>query len=106
MWVDKYFRKEHKSHKIFKKNTSKVIIVAAKTSLRLLTVTTEKLNKKKKKDGLPCNYRQKNDCPMDGKCRKMNTIYNCITSVPTKPDKSYIGLSEKEWKKRYYNHRK
>ena len=47
--VDKYFRKEHKSHKIFKKNTSKVIIVAAKTSLRLLTVTTEKLNKQKKK---------------------------------------------------------
>ena len=47
--VDKYFRKEHKSHKIFKKNTSKVIIVAAKTSLRLLTVTTEKLNKQRKK---------------------------------------------------------
>ena len=28
------------------------------------------------------------------------------SSVPTKPDKSYIGLSEDEWKKRYYNHRK
>ena len=104
--VDKYFRKEHKSHKIFKKNTSKVIIVAAKTSLRLLTVTTEKLNKQKKEDGLPCNYRQKNDCPMNGKSRTMNIIYNCITSVPTKPDKSCIGLSEEEWKKRYYNHRK
>ena len=26
-------------------------------------------------------------------------------TVPTKPDKSYIGLSEDEWKKRYYNHR-
>ena len=43
---------------------------------------------------------------MDGKCRTMNTIYKCIASVPTKPDKTYIGLSKDEWKKRYYNHRK
>ena len=43
---------------------------------------------------------------MDRKCRTMNTVYKCIVSVPTKPDKSYIGLSGDEWKKRYYNHRK
>ena len=36
----------------------------------------------------------------------MSLPYNYITSVPTKPDKSYIVLSEEEWKKRYYNHRK
>ena len=48
------------------------------------------------------------DCPLDRKCRTMNTVYKCIASVPTKPDKSYIyiGISEDEWKKRYYNHRK
>ena len=43
---------------------------------------------------------------MDGKCRTMNTVYKCIASVSTKPDKSFIGLSEDEWKKRYYNHRR
>ena len=32
----------------------------------------------------------------------MNTVYKCIASVATKPDKSYIGLSEDEWKKPYY----
>ena len=42
---------------------------------------------------------------MDGKWRTMNTVYKYIASVPTKPDKSYTGLSEGEWKKRYYNHR-
>ena len=42
---------------------------------------------------------------MDGKCRTMNTVYKCTASVITKPDKSYIGLSEDEWKKRYCNHR-
>ena len=36
----------------------------------------------------------------------MNAVYKCIASVPTKPDKSYIGLCEDEWKKRYDNHRK
>ena len=43
---------------------------------------------------------------MDGKYCTMNTVYKCIVSVPTKPDKSYIGLSGHEWRKRYYNHRK
>ena len=44
----------------------------------------------KKGESLPCNGRQKNDCPMDGKCRTMKTVYKCIASVPTKPDKNYI----------------
>ena len=43
---------------------------------------------------------------MDAEYWTMNIIYNCIVSVPIKPDKSYTGLSEKEWKKRYYNQRK
>ena len=60
----------------------------------------------KKGESLPCNGRQKNDCPMDGKCRTMKTVYKCIASVPTKPDKNYIRLSQDEWKKHYYNHRK
>ena len=47
----------------------------------------------KKGESLPCNGRQKNDCPMDGKCRTM-TVYKCIASVPTKPDKNYIRLSQ------------
>ena len=60
----------------------------------------------KKGESLPCNGRQKNDCPMDGKCHTMKTVYKCIASVPTKPDKNYIRLSQDEWKKHYYNHRK
>ena len=60
----------------------------------------------KKEESLLCNYRQKNDCPMGGKYRTMNKVYKCIALLPTKPDKSYAGLSEDEWKKRYYNHTK
>ena len=35
-----------------------------------------------------------------------NVLYNCIASTPTKPQRFYIGTSEDEWKKQYYNHTK
>ena len=41
---------------------------------------------------------------MQGKCRMKNTLYKCTASTPTKPQRVYIGISEDEWKKRYYNH--
>ena len=73
---------------------------------QIINSHNRKVKQPKKEESLSCNCRQKNDCPMDGKCRTMNTVYKRIASVPTKPDKSYIGLSEDEWKKPYYNHRK
>ena len=71
---------------------------------QIINSHNRKVKQPTKEESLSCNCRQKNDCPMDGKCRTMNTVYKCIASVPTKPDKSYIGLSEDEWKKPYYNH--
>ena len=41
---------------------------------------------------------------MQGKCRMKNALYKCIASTPTKPQRIYLGKSEDEWKKRYYNH--
>ena len=35
-----------------------------------------------------------------------NVPYKCIASTPTKPRRVYIGISEDEWKKWYYNHTK
>ena len=67
---------------------------------QIINSHNRKVKQPKKEKSLSC------DCPMDGKCRTMNTVYKRIASVPTKPDKSYIGLSEDEWKKPYYNHRK
>ena len=72
---------------------------------QIINSHNRKVEGPKKEESLSCNCRQNNDCPMDGKCRTVNTVYKCIASVPTKTDKSYTGLSEDEWKKRYYNHR-
>ena len=57
-----------------------------------------KVKQTKIEESLSCNCRQKNDCPMDSKCSKMNTVYKWIASVPTKPEKTYTRLSQDEWK--------
>ena len=103
---EKNFPKEHKLHKIFNKNTLKVSYSYSLNMTQIINSHNGKVKQPKKEESLSCNCRQKNDCPMDGKCHTMNKVYKCIASVPTKLDKSYIGLSEDEWKKCYYNHRK
>ena len=64
---------------------------------QIINTHNRKVKQIKKEESLSCNYQQKNDFPMDGKCHTMNRVYKCIASVPTKPDKSYIELSEDEW---------
>ena len=104
--VEKPFPKENNLHKISNKNMLKVSYSCSQNMTQIINSHNKKVKQTKKEESLSCNCRQKNDCPMDGKCRTMNTVYKCIASVPTKPDKSYIGLSEDEWQKRYYDHRK
>ena len=53
----------------------------------------------KKSENLSCNCREKQSCPLNGRCREKNVIYKCVASVPNKEDKVYIGLTEGEWKK-------
>ena len=47
----------------------------------------------------PCNYRKKEDCPSEGKCRIENIIYQCIVSTSGHPDKVYLGTAEGDFKK-------
>ena len=103
--VEKHFPKEHKLQNIFNKNTLKVSYSCSQNMIQIINSHNRRVKQTKTEESLPCNCRQKNDCPMDSKCRTINTPCKCIASVPTKPDKSYIGISEDEWKKRCYNHR-
>ena len=52
-----------------------------------------------------CNCRVKEECPMDGKWKTMDAIYDCRVSSP-ELQKIYFELAEKKWKKWYYNHKK
>lgn len=55
-----------------------------------------------KTNTLPCNCRNKNECPLNGNCRQSNVLYKCVASTPNEPDKTYIGITEREFKTRYY----
>ena len=55
-----------------------------------------------------CNCRNKNNCPLDGKCLTPNIIYEAqITSNQLNyKQKVYIGTAETDFKHRFNNHTK
>ena len=53
---------------------------------------------------LPCNSRKKKDCPLEGKCRANDIVYNCITSAIGFPNKVYLRTTRGEVKKRFDSH--
>jgi len=54
----------------------------------------------------PCNCRIKASCPLEDKCCVENVIYKCVVAAANRPNKVYIGLTERDFKKRFYNHNK
>ena len=52
----------------------------------------------------PCNCRKKHECPLDGKCRTENIVYKCASLVHGYPNKVYLGTTEGDFKKCFYNH--
>ena len=47
-----------------------------------------------------CNYRKKEDCSLEGKCRPENAIYNYKVSTSGHADKAYLGTAEGNIKKK------
>ena len=54
---------------------------------------------------LPGNFRKKEECPLEGKCRANDIIYKCITSATGFPNKAELGTAQVEFKKWFYNHK-
>ena len=60
-------------------------------------------NNKKTNTTILCNCREKNTCPLNGKCKIANVIYEA--KVITKDsEKKYIGSTGGEFKSRFYGH--
>ena len=104
--IDKHFPRTHKMHKIFNRNTIKVSYSCTENISRIIKAHNKRVSSKSHEQTSSCNCRNKNECPMDGKCQITNAIYKCNVVSPSHPEKVYIGLAEGEWKKRYYNHTK
>ena len=72
---------------------------------KIISSHNAKITRPKPEDP-PCNCRVKEDCPLDGKCRMTNVVYQAtVTTEETPPKKeTYIGLSSTQFKFRYSNH--
>lgn len=67
-----------------------------KTSTSNLSRTQDSSNKE-------CNCKQKDLCPMNGKCLQTNIIYQASVTSNNNTE-TYIGLTETQFKTRYRNH--
>ena len=101
--IDKHFPKPNKLHKIFNRNTVKVSYSCTESMGRIINSHNKTIICPLNRETLPCNCRNKDTCPLDGKCRSRNVIYKCKTN-PT--DKVYIGLTSREFKERHGGHMK
>ena len=78
-------------------NMQQIIRKQNKTIIRKNT-TQEETEKK-------FNCRIKNACPLNGDCRKSSIIYQAaVTRLDNQDTKTYIGLTDNEFKTRFRNH--
>ena len=61
------------------------------------------IQKEERTPDKPCNCRKKDECPLEGKCRSDNIVYQATVAANNKKE-TYIGLASTEFKSRYYNH--
>ena len=64
------------------------------------------LSRNNEKPSIPqCNCRRKNECPLNGDCRKKEVVYQAKVKAQGMTTRKYIGLCETEFKKRWQNHK-
>ena len=57
-----------------------------------------------KERDMPCNCRDKAACPLNGKCRVKNVVYEATASTANAV-KRYVGLTATEFKSRHASHK-
>ena len=105
--VDKHFLKSHKLHKIFNRNNLKVSYSCTTSMANIIKSHNQKiLNKNNEASNeKKCNCRNKNLCPLDGACLTKNIIYEATVTTTSGNTRTYIGMTEHEFKTRYNNHK-
>ncbi len=104
MILEKHFPNRHRYHKILNKNNVKLSYSCTPNIGSLIKSHNRKvLDTAEENNTLPCNCRDKDQCPMDGQCRAKNVVYQATISDTT-DSFSDIGISEPEVKNRVSNH--
>ena len=105
--LDQHFPKGHPLHKIINRNTVKMSYRTTPNFKKIISAHNSKILKEKTPDP-PCNCLDKEDCPLDGKCRASNIVYQATLTTEENPPavETYVGLTATEFKDRYRNHKK
>ncbi|KAL9983795.1 hypothetical protein ACROYT_G006025 [Oculina patagonica] len=105
--IDKHFPKSNKLHKIFNRNNLKVSYSCTTNMANIIKSHNQKiLNESNAASSeKKCNCRNKNLCPLDGTCLTKNIIYEATVTTTSGNSRTYIGMTEHEFKTRYNNHK-
>ena len=105
--LDQHFPKDHPLHKILNRNTVKMAYRNSPNMKKIIAAHNTKILKPEEPTP-PCNCRDKEDCPLQGKCRVNNMVYQATITTKTTPPvvETYTGMTETEFKDRYRNHKK
>ena len=106
--VMKHFTPDHKFFKIFNKNTLKISYSCLPNIKSIINSHNRKLTMDDKDRTIEgCNCRNKQACPLEGKCLTTNLVYKAEVRLEnsTKEPKLYIGSTCNSFKQRYYGHK-
>ena len=90
----------------FNWNTVKVSYSCMRNVAQIIKKHNQQISSHKEKPIPSCNCRNKDECPMNGKCQVQNVVYKCtVSATPNFPKRVYLGVAEGDWKLRFYNHK-
>ena len=103
--IDKHFPVHHKYRKLFNRNNLKVSYSCMSNMESIIKKhNTKILNKKTQTTDKKCNCRIKENCPLGGECLKKDIVYKATVKTDNNL-KIYFGLTEREFKTRFNNHK-
>ena len=96
-----------KLHKIFNRNNLKVSYSCTTNMANIIKSHNQKILNENSTTSSEkkCNCRNKNLCPLDGTCLTKNIIYEATVTTTSGNSRTYIGMTENEFKTRYNNHK-
>ena len=87
--LDKHSLKSNILHKIFNRNSVKVRYSCTQNISQIISNHNMSILNSRTENCLPCNCQKKEECPLDGKCRSKDVIYECVASTPNAPNKNF-----------------
>ena len=103
--IDKHFPKHNKLHKIFNRNTIKVSYSCMDNVGKIINAHNKAKLQEENTAMDKCNCKQPNECPLSGNCLIDNIVYKATVHTAQGTPKSYIGLCETDFKRRFNNHK-